>query len=150
MMNDILETKEGLPAGKIPEVPIFRQFKLDRRSTHHSGTLIFTDGSMYVAVRGKENSSFRWMYFTQLKKEGMVLLVDLLKGEFLKVQSEEIDKIVSGNILHWICDICETHKEVFVSSGAYSALPPVFLKIDTLISQYMVKLNEPIEKNEGN
>lgn len=145
MMKDILETTAGLPADKIPEIPIFRQFKLDRRSNHHSGTLIFTDGSMYVAVRGKENSSLRWVYFTHLKKEGMVLLVDLLKNEFLKVQSEEMAKIVSGNILYWMCDIGEIHKEVFVASGAYSALPPVFLKIETLINQYMVKMNEAFE-----
>lgn len=144
-MDNLLELKTGLPLHRVLEEPILKQFNINRSGDVNTATLIFADGQMYMLGRDKNNGYYKWIEFTRLKPEGIDLLEEFIRNEFMQIDKENFKQTSSQNTLFWESFIDNKANLVQVASGAYSSLPPVFKKIDDLINRFMYRLNEKIE-----
>ena len=146
-MKNILEIIIGLPKNIVSIAPLLEQYKISNWGDKQSGTKIFPNGSMYITVKDSDNGSYKWIYFTKIKKEGVRLLSELILNEFSLIVHEGLANNNSQNILIWKSFLNGKMHKVRVASGLYSNLPPVFQKIDNLINQYMYKINEKVKND---
>ncbi|MGE0019597.1 MAG: hypothetical protein AB7S72_08030 [Draconibacterium sp.] len=141
-MNEIFKMKTGLPEDKKSAIPILEQYLLAAFQGNSNGTLIFDDGAIYITTRISGPENYQWTYFTRLKPEGIDLLKKTIIEEFFKTEVEINHGGTSGNQLLWKSALDNVKHEVAIGSGSYDSLPPVFRKIDNLINDFMVKMNE--------
>lgn len=142
IMNEIFKMKTGLPEDKKSAIPILEQYLLAAFQGNSNGTLIFDDGAIYITTRISGPENYQWTYFTRLKPEGIDLLKKTIIEEFFKTEVEINHGGTSGNQLLWKSALDNVKHEVAIGSGSYDSLPPVFRKIDNLINDFMVKMNE--------
>lgn len=142
IMNEILEIKTGLPEDKKSAIPILEQYLLAAFQGNSNGTLIFDDGTIYITNRISGTENYQWTYFTRLKPEGIDLLKMIINEEFSRTEVAINRGGTSGNQLLWKSALHNVKHEVAIGSGSYDSLPPVFRKIDNLINDFMVKMNE--------
>ena len=146
-MNNSIEIINGLPIFRVLDEPIFKQFNISKLGAVNAATLIYDDGQMYMLEHDKMEGDYKWIEFTQLKLEGVELLKELIRTEFLRLEDEDFAGLSSRNILIWESFLDEQANHVQVASGSYASLPPVFKKIDDLINRFMYRMNEKIEIN---
>lgn len=141
-MNEVFKNITGLPKDKISVIPILEQYLFTKAENNSNGTLIFDDGEIYITSPIPETNNYQWTYFTRLKLVGIELLKKLIIDEFSKTRVEINQGRTSGNQLLWKSAWNNVKHEIAIGSGSYDSLPPVFRKIDNLINEFMVKMNE--------
>ena len=144
-MSEILINASGLPNEREKMVPIFEQYLLSKLHGKSNGLLIYSDGAIYTTINTQNTGNFRWVYFTSLKMEGIDLLKKTISEEFYTTTVPN-RPLTSENILVWKSSLNNEMHEITAGSGPYDSLPPVFRKIDNLINEFMVKLNDKINQ----
>ena len=142
---NITEIMTGIPQNKESEIPLMKQFVVDRVGKIKSGLAVYDDGDMFMASRINDTGQYKWVEFTRLKKDGIELLQKLIENEFPPLENLDIQTESSESVLIWIVKLNGKEKEIRVASGSYYNLPSVFEKVDRLINKYMYRMNEKIE-----
>jgi hypothetical protein len=140
-MHDILQIKEGLPQEKRNTKPLLEQLNIDKLNRRYTGTLLFDDGELYM-LSEIDVEKYKWFRLTSIKKEGLILINDLLRKDFVKVEKDLSGNSSSDTVQVWKAFIDGKEWGVRACSSSYNNLPKVFKKIDDSINKYMYKLNE--------